>query len=307
MLNDLKKYRHIIWDFNGTLLNDSWLCVEILNDLLRTPKDIIRYLNVPLLGVIPDADEDYGLKKVDLCHVVRLAPYSILSEAYRSLQINLRLSETAASSKVILLSSGGAGDGKTSVAINLATTFAAEDKKVVLIDTNFWRAMLHKAFPKTGLDTRCDEKIQSDFGLSNYLKGEISSKEVVRPSGIDGFAIIDSGPTPANPTELLASRYMQQLIEELREEYDYVIIDGPPVSLVSGAKILARYVDGTILVFNADNTRRGAAQRAVREMREVNAQIFGCVLMAAKALKGGYFQEQFRRYEEYKLAIPQNA
>ncbi len=278
--------------------------LELLNDLLRTPRDVVRYINVPLLGVIPHALEDPHVRDVDLCHVVRLAPYSIISESYRRLLVNLKLSESAGSAKVLFISSCGAGDGKTAFAINLATSFIAEGKKVLLIDANFWRSMLHKAFPKTGLDTKCDKNVLSDFGLSNMLRGEVSPEQVIRPSGIENYDVIDSGPTPQNPTELLASNAMDNLIQQMRNNYDYVIIDGPPILLVSSAKVLAKYVDGSILVFNAAMTRRGIAQRAVRELREINAPVIGCVLMAARALKGGYFHEQFRSYQKYQPAQP---
>ncbi|MCJ7777795.1 MAG: hypothetical protein MUP16_05725, partial [Sedimentisphaerales bacterium] len=82
--------------------------------------------------------------------------------------------------------------------------------------------------------------------------------------------------------------------------YDYIILDSPPVLLVSDVKILARFSDGTILVFNAGATRRGAALRTIRELKQVNATILGCVILAAKALKGGYFEEQSRFYQEYQ-------
>lgn len=277
--------------------------IELLNDLLRTPRDVVRFINAPLLGVVPDADEDRQLKGVDLCHVVRLAPYSILSEAYRQMSINLRLSATGAENKVIFISSCGADDGKTAVAINLATTLISEGRRVLLIDANFWRSMLHKAFPASGLDTRCDEKVKSEFGLSNLLTGKATVEQVIRPSGIDQFDIIDAGPAPLNPTELIASQAMAQLIEQARSGYDHIIIDGPPVLLVSGAKVLAQRADGTILVFNAGLTRRGAAQRAARELTAVRVNLLGSVLLAAKALKGGYFQEQYRSYQRYNQPI----
>ena len=161
--------------------------------------------------------------------------------------------------------------------------------------------MLHKSFPVSGLSDRCDEKAVSSFGLSNLLRGECQPQDVVRKSGLDNFDIIDSGPTPTNPTELLANANTKQLLEQMRLQYDYVIVDGPPILLVNAARILTGYVDGSILVFNADQTRRGAAQRAVREMREINANLVGCVLMATSALKGGYFQEQYKLFQQYQI------
>jgi capsular exopolysaccharide synthesis family protein len=278
--------------------------LELLNDLLRTPRDVVRYVNVPLLGVVPNASDDHELRGVDLCHIVRSAPYSIISEAYRQLQVNLRLSLGQNNeSKVIFMSSCGAGEGKTAVAINLATALAGESKKVLLVDANFWRAMLHKAFSNGRPGEPHDENLKSDFGLANYLAGEATAEQVIRPSGVDRLDIIDAGPTPSNPTQLLASENMTKFISEYRRYYDRIIIDGPPILLVTGAKVLAGCTDGTILVFNADMTRRGAAQRAVRELRAINVTILGCVLMGARVLKGGYFHEQYRSYQRYQQPL----
>jgi len=279
--------------------------IELLNDLVRTPRDISRYLNIPLLGVIPNAAEDGQVRDIDLCHVVRQAPYSVISESYRRLRTNLKLSRSAGSLKVLLVSSGTAGDGKTSVAVNLAATFVAESKKTLLIDANFWRPNLHTIFAKTAAEGETVE--QAGFGLSNLLMGQCGYQEVIRSSGIEGLDIIDSGPLPSNPAELLGGTQMEQLVKQERESYDYVIIDGPPVLLVSASKMLARVADGTVLVFNANATRRGAAQRTIRELRQINATIVGCVLFAVQSMKGGYFREQFKSYRKYqKLQLAQS-
>ncbi len=272
--------------------------IELLNDLIRTPRDVTRYLRIPLLGVIPDATEDASLDGIDLCHVVRQAPYSIVSESYRRFRTNFKLSIPNGDYKTLLVSSGMAGDGKTSVAANLATTFVAEGKRVLLVDANFWQPSLHKVFADNG-ETQADIELP-EFGLSTLLSGLCGYHEVINPTGIDGFDVIYSGLLPANPAELLGGAQMEQLIKRQREAYDYVILDGPPVLLVSDTKVLARLVDGTILVFNADATRRGAAQRTIRELREVNASIVGSVLLATKAMKGGYFNEQYKSYQEYQ-------
>jgi succinoglycan biosynthesis transport protein ExoP len=194
---------------------------EMLNDLVRTPRDVGRYLQIPLLGVVPDAEEDEQVRDIDLCHVVRQAPYSIISESYRQLRTNLKLSSSVESLKVLLVTSGSAGDGKTSVAVNLATTFVAENKKVLLVDANFWQPALHMIFPREVIEA----KEQAEFGLSTLLVGRGGYQDVIRTSGIDGLSVIDSGTLPSNPAELLSSAQMKQLIEQQRENFDYIIID----------------------------------------------------------------------------------
>lgn len=272
--------------------------IELLNDLVRTPRDVSRYLRVPLLGIIPDANADGQLDDVDLTHVVRLSPYSIISESYRRFRTNLKLSASAETSKALLIASGMAGDGRTSVAVNLATSFVAENRKVLLIDANFWRPSLHRAFPKIEDNENNDQ--MGEFGLSTMLTGLCGYQEIIRPTGIEGFDIIESGMLPSNPAELLGSPRMQQLIKQQQQNYDYVIVDGPPVLLVSDAKVLAKFVDGIVLVLNAATTKRGTAIRTIKEFREVDATIFGSVLFGVKALKGGYFSEQFKSYQKYQ-------
>ncbi|MHC4157796.1 MAG: polysaccharide biosynthesis tyrosine autokinase [Planctomycetota bacterium] len=272
--------------------------VELLNDLVRTPRDVARFLHIPLLGVIPDEDEDEQIAGIEPCLVVRQAPYSITSESYRRCRTNLKLSSFAESLKALLVTSGAAGEGKTSIAVNLAETFAAENKEVLLIDANFRKPALTSIFPKPKVEDEINE--QPEFGLSILLAGLCGYREIIRPSGIEGLSIIDAGPLPSNPTELLGGAQMTQLLKHQRQNYDYIIVDGPPVLLVSDAKLLARVVDGTVLVFNAAATRRGTAQRTIRELREVDTKILGCVLLGVKAMKGGYFREQFRSYREYE-------
>jgi capsular exopolysaccharide synthesis family protein len=275
--------------------------VELLNDLVRTPKDVATHLGIRLLGTIPDADEDEQLEGIELALVVRQAPNSILSESYRRLRTNLKLSTAAENAKTILITSGGAQDGKTTVAVNLATTLVADGKKVLLIDANFRRPALQTIFAREHGGAKAEK------GLSNLLSGQCVLRDVIIASGMERLEIIESGPMPADPAEVLGGEAMEQLIRQQRDSFDYVIIDGPPVLLASEAKTLAKRVDGTILVFNAAVTRRGTAGRTISELKQVDATILGCVLLGARILKGGYFREMFRAYEEYRPIEPAKA
>jgi capsular exopolysaccharide synthesis family protein len=291
-----------LWFPSGTILGlllgvGLAFLIELANDLVRTPSDVARFLRIPLLGIIPDASEDRQVRGVELCHAVRKAPYSVISESYRQCRTNLKLSGPAETSKVLLVSSPTASDGKTSVAVNLATSFVAADRKVLLIDANFRRPSLHSLFPKV---ESISARERFAFGLSSVLTHQCAAKEAVRSSGVEGLDILDCGPLPASPAELLGGARMEELLAEHRASYDHIIIDGPPVLLVSDAKVLAGLVDATILVFNAAATSRGTAQRTIRQLRQVNARIIGCVLFAARAIKGGYFHEQFRSYRRYQ-------
>jgi polysaccharide biosynthesis transport protein len=275
--------------------------VEILNDLVRTSKDVANFLRIPLLGIIPDAEEDKQLEDIELALVVREAPNSIVSESYRQARTNLKLSAPAGGARTILITSGGAKDGKTSVAVNLATTLVADGKKVLLIDANFRRPSFQRIFATQSSQT------PGQAGLSGLLTGQCNLQDAIRPSGMERLEIIESGPMPVNPAEALGGEAMERLIRQQRDSFDYVIIDGPPVLLASETKILAKCVDGTILVFNTATTRRGTAARTISELRQVNAEIFGCVLLGVKTLKGGYFRELFKSYLEYQKLEPAKA
>jgi Mrp family chromosome partitioning ATPase/uncharacterized protein involved in exopolysaccharide biosynthesis len=281
--------------------------LELLNDLVRTPTDVARYLHTPLVGMICHAQDDEQLEGVELCLVVRQAPYSITSECYRRLRTNLKLSGTGL--KTLLVTSAAAGDGKTSTAVNLATALVAEDKKVLFIDANFRRPMSMGLFPRqrpepaeSGEQTGPERPSDGDWqvGLSNLLAGQCSYEEVIRTSSIEGLDIIDSGPLPANPAEMLGSTRMRDLLAEQQKKYDHIIVDGPPVLLVSEAKVLAGQTELVVLVVNADSTRRGMAQRCIRELQESEANLLGCVLFGARAIKGGYFHQLFKSYQEYQ-------
>jgi capsular exopolysaccharide synthesis family protein len=197
-----------------------------------------------------------------------------------------------------LVASGNAEEGRTTVAANMATTFASGDKRVLFIDANFRRPTSHKIFP--GSNESGEHNIHND-GLSGYLTGLYSFEQAIRPTGLEGIDVIDSGSLPEHPAELLGGGKMTELIKYAQGHYDRVIIDGPP-TLVSDAKALASQADGTILVFNTAITRRGTAKRIVRELKENNTNVLGAVLIGVRFLKGGYFHELFESYTEYQAA-----
>jgi capsular exopolysaccharide synthesis family protein len=271
--------------------------IEFLNDLLRTPKDVMKYVNISLLGMVTHKDLDSNTSKADMWKVVRQLPLSMMSECYRQFRTNLKVSVAAENQHVIFITSGNAGEGRTTVAVNTAAVFAAEGSKVLLIDANFRRPCLDKIFPNsnsshTGLEN-------NDKGLSGYLTGNYSIEEIIRPTGLSDTDVIDGGTLPKNPGELLGGRRMLELLNFAKQHYDRVIIDGPPM-LVSDAKAIASLADGTVVVFNTAITKRGTAQRIVRELKEINPNVLGAILIGVRLLKGGYFGELFESYREYQ-------
>jgi capsular exopolysaccharide synthesis family protein len=290
--------RHwMVWFPSGTLLGlllgvALAFLGEMLNDQLRGPADVTNYLPIPLLGLIPDEAEDDRAGDADLYQVVREAPHSLLAEGYRRLRTHLEQGGL----KTLLVTGAEPEDGATATATNLALAFAAQGKRVLLVDGNFRQPYLTRAFP---IQAMVGQPGPAAFGLSNILLGQCDPMQAIRASGVNGLDLIDTGLLPPNPAELLGGLAMQQALAKLQETYDLIVIDSPPVLLVSDAKVLARSVAATLLVFSAENTRRGAARRAVEEIQRVRGHLVGCVLFGVRALKGGYFREQYKSYARY--------
>jgi capsular exopolysaccharide synthesis family protein len=272
--------------------------VEMMNDLVRAPSDVMRHLKIPLMGMICHVNDDDDANDIDLYHVVRQAPYSMVSEGYRQLRTNLRLSGSGgAMNKILCITSGQGGDGKTTVAVNLASTLLMEGRRVLLVDANFRRPSTIRLFPRLQANGTAE---MSDVGLSNYLMGQcVNEAQVIRDGGLEGLFLIDSGPLPPNPAELFSGERMKTLMDYCKSQFDYVIVDGP-ATLVSDAKTLAAQADATLVVLNASETHRGAAVRILRELRDIHANVVGAVLMGVKSRKGGYFREVYRSYQEYQ-------
>jgi polysaccharide biosynthesis transport protein len=254
---------------------------------VRTPRDVPR---VPVLGTIPNADDD----EVEIPRVETACldvPHSIMAEAFRNLRANLFFSAPAEQQGVILVTSAGAGHGKTAVAANLAISIALSGRRVLLIDANFRRPAMPRIFAASG--TRSE-------GLSNILIGQGKLAELVSNTGVPGCDVLAAGPTPPNPAELLGSSYLRDLIVDARAQYDQVIVDGPPVLLVSDAIVLAGAVDGVLLVCQYRSTSRGAFQRTQAQLEAINARIFGAVLNKVETRAGGYFRKVYREFYQYQ-------
>lgn len=262
--------------------------LELIDTSVRTPRDIIRHIHVPILGTVPDLDdEEVPIERIELA--VHTAPRSMVAEAFRSLRTNLLLSSSAERQRTLLVTSAKPEEGKTCIAVNLAISLGQSGRRVLLVDANFHRPTLHRVFSKSQRQ-----------GLSNALVGRGTLQDLVQNTDLPNVDVITTGPTPPNPAELLASSYLRELIAEAGGLYDQIIFDGPPVLLMSDGLVLASTLDGAILVCRARLTSRGVVQRAREQIERVNGRIFGAVLNAAAIRRGGYFREQIRTYYDYQ-------
>ncbi|MBT3209654.1 MAG: CpsD/CapB family tyrosine-protein kinase, partial [Bacteroidetes bacterium] len=173
-------------------------------------------------------------------------PKSSLAESFRSLRTNLEYLLSEAEKKVIILTSTVSGEGKTFCAINLASIIAMSDKKVLLIGMDLRKPKIQKAFAM----------LKNDIGMSTYLIKKSNIDEIIQTTNIRNLSVIPSGPTPPNPAELAGTQRMEDLISYAKKEYDYVIIDTPPVALVTDALILSRFSDLNIFVIRQNYSKK---------------------------------------------------
>ncbi len=206
-------------------------------------------------------------------------PKSPISEAYRVLRTNLQFSSVDRPLKNIVITSALPEEGKTTTIVNLAMVFAQSGSKTLLIDADLRRPNIHKVFD-----------LFNHIGVTNILAKHDDYKQYLRKVNVENLHVLTSGPIPPNPSELLASQSMQQFIEKVNEDYDIVLMDAPPVGIVTDAAILSTIVDGTILVANSGVIEVDAMQRAKDSLDKVKANIVGVVLnKLTKDVRGGYY------------------
>lgn len=209
--------------------------------------------------------------------IVQQKPKAMASEAYRTLRTNIQYSSLDKEIKSILVTSSEMGEGKSTTAGNLAFAFSQNDKKVIIVDCDLRKPVLHKKF-----------RISNMVGLSDILVGNEKLE-----NGIFEFAenlhVITSGKVPPNPSEMLGSKAMSGLLEKLRESYDYIILDSAPVRAITDAQILSTKVDGTILVVRAHSTKKESVNESKELLQKVNANILGTLLNGVENQNSKYY------------------
>lgn len=263
------------------------LLLEFMNTSVRTPQDIVRHAAMPVLGIVPELDdEEVRIDNIELA--TRLAPRSMVAECFRRTRTNLLFCCPPDRQRTILITSTRPEEGKTAVAINLAVASAQAGRKILLVDCNFRRPALNRAFPQVKKE-----------GLANLLIGQCELKDLICHTDIPTLDILGAGPSVPNPAELLGSSYFKAFLAEAAGMYDQVLLDGPPALLVSDALVAAATVDGVIIVSHAGATSRGALRRLRDTLDRVGVHVLGVVLNAAETQAGGYFKEMYRSYYDY--------
>jgi len=204
-------------------------------------------------------------------------PNGSSAEAYRALRTNLLYAFVDSSPRVIVITSPGAGEGKTTTCANLGVTLAQVNGKSLIVDCDLRKPNLHMMFGVRNL-----------YGFTNVLRGEHSLQEACH-TPFPGLNLLTAGPIPPDPTELLSSRRLAGFIDQAHQQYEYMLIDAPPVRFVSDPVIIARHGDGVLLVFDAQSTRKGWVRQSVRSLENVGARVLGVVMNNAQAPTLDYY------------------
>lgn len=265
--------------------------IYLLDNTVRSERDITRYTERPMLGALPavNANALKGLAQGSgdpLDIITHVAPRSNFAEGIKSLRTNLMFMAPDEPPRLMLVTSPGPAEGKTLICTNMAIAMAQSGLKTIIVDADMRRPRVHKAF---GLEN-------GDKGLSNLITREISIEEAARPTLVENLDVISCGPIPPNPSELLHASTMSELLDELLERYDRVLFDSPPLGAVSDALVLSHLIDGIVLITRFGKTRRDLLKRSIEQLVTIGAPLMGCVLNNIDTSVGGYGYSYYYYY-----------
>jgi capsular exopolysaccharide synthesis family protein len=288
---------------------------ESLDSSVRTTEEAERLVNAPALACIPAESDSYRRKQLGAGPSLGAAggpdgvglavlkrPSSPMAESFRSLRTSVLLSTAPRPPQILLVTSAQMGEGKTSTATNLSISFAQRQEPVLIIDADMRRPSVAKTLG-----------IGNEKGLSSFLTGAHSLDEVLLPyERIPNLWVLPAGPRPPDPAELLSSNMMEATLKDLLKRFTQVVIDSPPLLLVTDAVILSAMVDGVILVVASGTTPRGALTRAHRILENAGARILGMVLnkvdMRFDSYYGSYYGPYHQSYyDEASVASPSHS
>ena len=267
------------------------LILEGLDTSLKTMNDIEDALQLPLMAAVPSVDTG-DLKPVHFREAAiskGSSSWSRIAEALRGLRTSVLLSSPGAPPKVIMVVSSRPSEGKSSVVSLLGITFAINGARVLVIDADLRRPNLHQRF-----------EMPKGRGLSSVLTGKATLHEAIVPwPEVSNLHILTSGPVPPLAAELLGSRQMEEMLKELREEYDFILIDTPPVLAVTDALVIGRWADATVLVVRYGSAQRHVVQRCVDVLDRSGAHLLGAIVNAVDLKSPEYYEYYGKKYYEY--------
>ncbi|MGM7721715.1 CpsD/CapB family tyrosine-protein kinase [Metabacillus sp. Hm71] len=223
-------------------------------------------------------DKNKAFKLQNRSLISMTSPKSPIAEQFRTIRTNIQFSSVDEEVKTIIVTSAGPAEGKSTTTANLAVVFAQQGKKVLMIDADLRKPTVHYTFNK-----------ENYIGLSNVLTKQETLVEAIQTTSQENLFVLTSGPVPPNPSELLGSKGMQSMLAEVKQEFDVIILDSPPVLAVTDAQVLSNLTDGVVLVVSSGKTEVDAAKKAKELLQSAKAKILGVVLNNKKAQDSQYY------------------
>ncbi len=285
------------------------VALDRFDNTIKSESDIHSLFGLSVFGTIPSLDSDrysgrsirHRIKKDKEGRIVSsknptlssklltsFSEKSPAAEAYRSLKIAIHFLASDRSKKMFVISSPSISEGKSLTTANLAISFAQGGDRTLIIDCDLRKTIQHKYF-----------EVDRKPGLTNYLYGEAELENIVRNTGVDNLSLITSGSSPSNPAELLASQKMKDLLEVLRTQYDFILIDTPPILVCSDSRVLAETADGMILIAKVESTNIKALDHAINLTKHLNIDILGVILNQVEFRFGRAYYYAYRYYRPY--------
>jgi capsular exopolysaccharide synthesis family protein len=262
---------------------------EMTDNSVRSPRDIARVGQMNLLGLIPHQDDDPQAVGARLPLLIMDAPHSMIAEQFRQVRTRLQHAASLDTTRSILITGCSPGDGKTTIACNLAAGLALNGRRILLVDANFRRPQLHQIFD-----------LENHLGFGDVLTKPEAFAEAVKPTTVPNLDVLVLGNKPTNSTELLESQLLIDFIERALQEYDHVLFDSGPLLIVSETVGMAPRVDGVVTVVRAQGNSRGILQRLRDQLRQIKAEHLGVILNAVRTHGGGYYGPLIKTYYAYQ-------
>ena len=267
--------------------------LEFLDDRLVDVEQIQQVTGLTTVGTVPDVKFEAADQVLVMLH----NPHSTDAEAIRVLRTNLLFASVDHKLNSLLITSPTPGEGKSFIGSNLAVAFAQTGKRVILVDADLRKPTVHRIFG-----------LVNNIGVTSALVSDVSDVEAsLQATAVPELRVMTSGPLPPNPSELLSSHRMQDLLQQLQAHCDLVVIDSPPVLVVSDTAVLASHADGVLIAFSHDKLRRDPARNTIGALRQVQARILGVVLNRVEGSQHGYYYAYHKSYGNRYYATPYSA
>lgn len=259
----------------------GWIIISLVLIVIRylfhneitSLNEIMKYLEIPVLGIVPNYKDVIPISQL----LVDKKPKSIIAESLRSIRSNLEFLSSKDGPKVLAITSTISGEGKTFVALNLAGIIAFSEKKVIIIDLDMRKPKIHVGFG-----------VPNDKGMSTILINRNSIDDCVFKSSLNNLDFITAGPVPPNPSELIISSRMLEVLEELKTRYDVIVIDNPPVGIVTDGIRVIKLADYPVYVFRENFSKRNFVQNVKKLIRDNNIKNMSVILNSVDIKKSGY-------------------